>query len=161
MTTSQILRVIAVVLAWAAVIAGARAARPTAVLGPPVEAEASTVITEAEPDSGARAMLLALVRRAPFRASGQQPDVRYDPQRLGAPPLPEQSSPPKPELVLVGLVLDGEPRALIQGVPGAAGALLLGVSDTAGGLRVRRIGSDRVRVTGHDTTWTLELRRLE
>lgn len=161
MTTSLILRIPAVALAWAAVVAGVRAARPTAILAADVESGPPPALRDAAPDSGVRAALLRVVRRGPFRLSGQQPDVRYDPRRLDAPPVPEASSPPKPNLLLVGLVLDGEPRALIQGVPGATGALLLGVGDTAGGVRVRRIRDDRVRVTGHDTTWTLELRRWE
>ena len=161
MSGAALLRAVAVVAAWAAVVAGAQALRPAAasVTGTPPNARSGAERTA--PDSGVRAALLRAARSAPFRLGREPPDVRYDTQALGAPPVPETATPPKPTLTLVGLVLDGAPKALIQGIPGATGARLLGVGDTAGGVRVRRIQSDRVRVTGHDTTWTLELRSAE
>lgn len=161
MRGAALLRAVAVAAGWAAVVAGAHAMRPAAASDQRTPPNPHAVEERAPPDSGVRATLLRAARSAPFRASRQAPDVRYDPQTLGAPPVPATATPPKPTLTLVGLVLDGAPKALIQGIPGATGARLLGVGDTAGGVRVRRIQSDRVRVTGHDTAWTLELRSVD
>jgi hypothetical protein len=72
---------------------------------------------------------------------------------MGAPPSA------KPQLVLRG-VLGGPPwDALIEGVPGREGAVVLRAGETSAGLTLRRIGRDTVVVTGYDTTWKLTVRR--
>lgn len=161
MSGTNVLRVAAVLAAWAAVAAGASAARPATETDSQTERDVRPARERVAPDTGPRAALVRAAMSAPFRLTRQPPDVRYDPGMLDAPPVPEAAAPPKPVLNLVGLVLDGAPRALIQGIPGATGARLLGEGDTAGGVRVRRIRSDQVRLTGHDTSWTLELRSME
>ena len=51
--------------------------------------------------------------------------------------------------------------AAIEGVPGREGAAVLGVRDTAGGIRVRRIERESVTLAGHDTVWNLRIRGRE
>lgn len=157
----QLVRIAAVLAAWGAVVAGAYAARPARDTDSHTERDVRPTREHVAPDTGLRASLLRAARTAPFRASRQLPEVRYVPGTPDTPQVPEPAAPPKPVLTLVGLVLDGAPRALIQGIPGATGARMLGEGDTAGGVRVRRIQSDRVRLTGHDTSWTLKLRSVE
>lgn len=77
------------------------------------------------------------------------PTTTYDP-----PP------PPKPALVLRGIVgaRDGW-RALLGGVPGREGSVVVRSGDTLSALRVRYVGRDTVLVGGMDTTWTLTMRQ--
>jgi hypothetical protein len=96
-----------------------------------------------------------LVTRDPFRLSRQPAAVAYDPLRLAQ----QAASPPKPPLVLVGLVVGNSPAAIIDGLPGVDGARVVRAGEIVGPLRVRRIERDRVVVTGMDTVWTLMLRR--
>ncbi|MEO7333279.1 MAG: hypothetical protein ABIZ71_04990 [Gemmatimonadales bacterium] len=100
----------------------------------------------------------AAIRVAPFRADGRQSSVAYDPARAEAPA--SGYTPPKPGLVLSGLIGGKAPMAVLEGIPGHDGPALLGVGDTLAGLRVRRIGEGQVTVTGMDTTWVLALRGL-
>jgi hypothetical protein len=87
----------------------------------------------------------------PFRLERRPTAVRYRPDLEGvAPP----AKPPKPELVLDGLV---GPAAILDGIPGHS-ATIVHVGDTVGGLRIRRIGRDTAIVSGADTTWRLTLR---
>jgi hypothetical protein len=65
----------------------------------------------------------------------------------------------KPRLVLRG-ILGGPPwDALIDGVPGRDGALLVRAGQTIAGVTVRAVRRDTVFVRGFDTTWTLTLGR--
>ncbi len=95
--------------------------------------------------------------RGPFRPDGRPSARVYDPARSVDQSV--EYAPPKPALVLSG-VLDGRtPTAILEGVPGRDGSVILGVGDTAGGLRVRQIREGRVTIIGMDTTWVLTLRR--
>lgn len=96
-----------------------------------------------------------LVARDPFRLSRQPAAVTYDPLRL----VQQTALPPKPPLVLVGLVAGNEPAAIIEGLPGVDGARVVRAGEIVGSLKVRRIEYDRVVVAGMDTVWTLMLRR--
>ena len=99
------------------------------------------------------------IRTAPFRPDRRPSAVAYDPSRL------EQASlgamPPKPNLALAGLLGGREPVALVEGIPGRDGPVLLAVGDTAGGLKVRRIKGGEVTVSGMDTTWMLTVQRAQ
>lgn len=94
-------------------------------------------------------------RVAPFRADGRPSAVAYDPVRSEAVP---EYLPPKPSLALKGILEGGASLAIIEGIPGRDGPVLLGVGDTVAGLRVRRIRDGQVTVTGMDTTWQLRIR---
>jgi hypothetical protein len=81
--------------------------------------------------------------------------VAYDPQRAEAPP---PNVPPKPALVLVGLVSGEVPTALIEGFPGVEGARVVHAGDVVAGVRVAAIGVRGVRLVGMDTVWVLAVR---
>jgi hypothetical protein len=97
----------------------------------------------------------AIVSRDPFRV-GQRPALpAYDPLRLAeqlAPP------PPRPALVLVGMMEGSSPSAIIEGLPGVEGARVVRAGDVIGPLAVEKVGSGRVVITGMDTTWVLQVR---
>ncbi len=96
-----------------------------------------------------------VVSRDPFRI-GRRPLLPvYDPLRLAeqlAPP------PPKPTLLLVGLVSGADPSAVIEGLPSVEGSRILRVGDVVAGLRVKTISDNRVVIVGMDTTWVLGVR---
>ena len=90
----------------------------------------------------------------PFRLERRPASIAYRPDLEGVAPPPK---PPKPQLVLEGLVGGA---ALLDGVPGRTATMIVHVDDTLGGLRIRRVGRDTVVVSGADTTWRLTLRRV-
>jgi hypothetical protein len=73
-----------------------------------------------------------------------------------APALPR---PPKPALVLRG-VLGGPPwTAVVEGIPGQSGTTVVRPGDVLSGLTIRSVQRAVVVVRGMDTTWTLTLTR--
>jgi hypothetical protein len=90
----------------------------------------------------------------PERASAEE--------RAGAPaPGPMAMAVPsnRPHLVLKG-VLGGPPwDAVVEGVPGREGALVIRVGESVAGVSVRAIRRDTAYVRGFDTTWALPLSR--
>jgi hypothetical protein len=102
--------------------------------------------------------LMTVARRtAPFRPDGRPSRVAYDPSRNEVTP---DYTPPKPVLVLTGVMGGAAPLAVLEGIPGHDGPALLGVGDTLAGLKVRRILEGIVTIAGMDTTWVLTIRRL-
>ena len=97
-------------------------------------------------------MARAVAETDPFRLDRRPASVAYRPELEGVAPPPK---PPKPQLVLEGLVGGA---ALIDGAPGHPATAIVHVGDTLGGLRIRRIVRDTVIVSGADTTWRLTLR---
>ncbi len=99
----------------------------------------------------------SIVTHDPFRAARRPSAVTYDPVRLAQSTTPPA---PKPVLTLVGIVWDGgrHPSALIEGLPSTDGARAVGRGETIGGFRVQAIKTDRVVITGLDTTWVLAVR---
>jgi hypothetical protein len=97
-----------------------------------------------------------VVDRNVFRAEGAPSEEQSAPPAMpviGVPP------PPKPQLVLRG-ILGGPPwNALVEGVPGRDGVVVLRSGEHSAGLTVRTIRNDTVVVAGFDTTWTLTIRR--
>ena len=83
-----------------------------------------------------------------------------DLERAAATPVPGQPMVAgKPKLILRG-VLGGPPwDALIDGVPGHDGALVVRVGQTVAGFTVRAVRRDTVFIRGFDTTWALTLGR--
>lgn len=84
----------------------------------------------------------------PFGATSQDEDgIEYHPE-----PEEEQSAP-----VLRG-ILGGPPwEALLEGVGGREGSVLVRAGDVIGTLRVRSVGRDTVVVQDAETTWRLTL----
>lgn len=95
--------------------------------------------------------------RDPFRLTRRPAEVAYDlaqASELSAPPVP------KPTLQLAGIVWEGgrDPTALLLGLPGVEGVRVVRVGDLVGGLRIRSITADAVRIAGLDTMWVLKVR---
>ena len=98
----------------------------------------------------------ATVSRDLFRPGRRPASVAYDPARSEQAVVAEV--PPKPVLLLVGIVAGTEPTALIEGFPGIEGARVARLGDVVAGLRVQRIDATAVRVVGMDTVWVLKVR---
>lgn len=109
-----------------------------------------------EPRLTTDSIALLSARRAPFRVDGHAAAVAYDPARVDLPGQPER--PPRPALNVTGVIDGRSPLALIQGIPGRDGPMVLAPGDTAGGLHLVRIEDGRVTISGMDTTWVLTLR---
>jgi hypothetical protein len=73
-----------------------------------------------------------------------------------APPTP--SGPPKPSLILVGLISGEDATAVLEGLPGIEGSRVLRLGDVVSGLRITRIAENHVVVVGMDTVWVLTVR---
>jgi hypothetical protein len=113
-------------------------------------------------DSGAQSLDSAAKATAssdPFRLERRPSSVPYSAEQEGAPVTPPPPKPPKPKLALVGIVGGPPWVALLDGVPGQNGSVLVHAGDTLAGLRVRALGPKGVTITGLDTTWKLTLER--
>ncbi len=147
-------RAVAIVVAVAALPAGAHVLRPWR---PPVAPARAAETTIAAPERTAWDSLDAkVVARDPFRPSRRPAAVPFDPNPV--PPAPDEPPPPKPTLALTGIMWGVEPSAVIEGIPGFESAQLVRVGETVAGFRVRRITAHEVTVTGMDTTWVLQVR---
>ena len=96
----------------------------------------------------------------PFRLDRRPALVAYQLAPDGAASM-APVRPPRPTLVLKGVVGVGRPTrwvALVDGMPGHAQTMVVRDGDTLGGLRVRHVGRDTVVVTASDTTWRLTVR---
>jgi|SRR6185312_899880 len=100
-----------------------------------------------------------IVDSDPFRLDRKPAAVAYGaaqdtlPNRTAAAP-----EAPRPPLVLVGIV--GPPwRALVDGVPGHDGSIVLRAGQSIAGLRVRNVTASTTTISGVDTTWQLAVKR--
>jgi hypothetical protein len=102
----------------------------------------------------------ALVQGDPFRLAHQPAGVPYRPNlEEGGPPPSSVPKPPRPSLALAGVVGGPPWEALLDGVPGREGSVLVRQGDVLGDLTIRAVGRDSVVVRGVDTTWRLTVRR--
>jgi hypothetical protein len=97
----------------------------------------------------------AIVARDPFRIGRLPAITAYDPVRLAQPVVPP---PPRPQLILVGIVSGTDASAVVEGLPGVEGSRVVRVGDVVAGLQIKQIGTNRVVIAGMDTTWVLEVR---
>lgn len=101
-----------------------------------------------------RTSAVRLRSRDPFRLERKPADVQYNPWQpvvVAPPPAP----PVRPPLALAGL-LGGPPwSALIEGIPGRDGSVLLQLGDSASGVRFVAVRGDTVVLAAFDTTWSL------
>lgn len=103
-------------------------------------------------------VLLRLARTVtPFRYGHRSPSSRYG-LRPFTTALPAIPALPKPVLLLSGILWGREPAALVEGVPGQEGAVLMRTGDSVGPVRLVSISRDRARLKGLDTSWTLTVR---
>ncbi len=122
---------------------------------PPSPASDSSAQTSGSGTRIAAESVATIVSRDPFRIGRRPLLPAYDPLRLAeqlAPP------PPKPTLILVGVVNGLAPSAVIEGLPGVEGSRVMRVGDTVAGLKIEKITKSRVVIAGMDTTWVLEVR---
>jgi hypothetical protein len=98
------------------------------------------------------------IERDPFRTARSPADLAYDPLR-SAPAVAVVAAPPKPALVLTGIVWGTSAEAVLEGLPGVNGARVLRAGDIVSGLVVKRIEHERVTVVGMDTVWVLTVRQ--
>lgn len=92
----------------------------------------------------------------PFRVTRKAARVRWD-----EPVTVLQTAPPatpKPALSLTGVLWGDAPAAIIEGVPGHDGPLVLYRGESDGPLQIRQIDSLTVTVAGLDTVWVLRVR---
>lgn len=135
---------------------GARSAiastpRPAGALAPPV------ALREVDPEAAFKAAEY-ISQHDPFRTDRKPAAVVYSPVADGAPPPPP--APPKPTLVVRG-ILGGAPtwEAILDGVPGREGSVVVHTGDRYAGLTIKRVTRDTVVVRGADTTWTLTVKQ--
>jgi hypothetical protein len=139
-----------------AVCAAAVAAPPYRVsrqVSVPAGRSGQEVRVKAAPES----LMNLVVSWAPFRASRTPPAVAFEPDREFA-PAREVPQVPKPQLALTGIVWEPEASAVIEGIPGSEGAVVVRTGELAGGWRVRRIERNRVVIAGLDTVWVLTVK---
>jgi hypothetical protein len=92
----------------------------------------------------------------PFRASRRPSSVAFAAQGDGAPVAPRA---PRPPLAMAGSVGGPPWSAILDGVPGHDGSLIVTAGDTVAGLRIKSVRRDSVVVQGADTTWRLGVRK--
>lgn len=133
---------------------------------PSAEATPS-VVTSAPPaphlvsSAALSAAVAETVENDPFRLERRPAAVPYGPEPLiGGVPLPTGvPSPSRPELAISGII-GGSPReALIEGIPGRQGSVLVRQGDVVGDFRIQAIEHDTVHIEGADTTWKLTLKQ--
>jgi hypothetical protein len=66
----------------------------------------------------------------------------------------------RPPLVLRGLVGGPALEAIVEGIPGVEGAVVLQTGQTMGGITLRAVRRDTAILVNRDTTWKLTVRRL-
>ena len=66
--------------------------------------------------------------------------------------------PPRPTLLLVGVVDGANPSAVIEGFPGVEGSRVVRVGDVVVGFAIKKVSRGQVVISGMDTTWVLEVR---
>jgi hypothetical protein len=109
-----------------------------------------------DPDSIAQAISYVAVND-PFRLSRHPATVAYSPALEGLAP-PPVARPPRPNLVLRGVVGGPPWSAILDGVPGREGNVVVRRGDSLGTLVVRAVGRDTVIIKGADTTWRLTVK---
>jgi hypothetical protein len=135
---------------------GVRAARPRA--GGPVMALPVVATKPAAPAGDALDSAVAdIADRNLFRPERASAEERES--SAAAPAMAMGAPSSKPHLVLKG-VLGGPPwDAVLEGIPGREGAVVIRAGESVGGVSVRAIRRDTAYVRGFDTTWALPLSR--
>jgi hypothetical protein len=95
----------------------------------------------------------------PFRVDRRPSQVPFQPQLQGGAMIPPLIRPPRPTLVLSG-IMGGPPwHAVLEGLPGQQGSTVVTAGQTVGAFTIRRVSRDSAVVQGMDTTWRLGVRR--
>ena len=88
---------------------------------------------------------------APFRGDRRPSHVRFGTNTV----LGAESRAARPVLGLRGILWGARPLAILEGLPGTEGQMVVSAGDTVGALVVRRIAPTRVVISGMDTVWVL------
>lgn len=152
--------------AWAIAVAGAIAAahswyaisRPGVAPAPAIWPVSETV----RPIAADSLAVLAsrIVGSDLFRLDRKPADVAYGatPDSIANRAAALAAAAPRPPLVLVGIV--GPPwKALVDGVPGHDGSMVLQAGQGVAGLRVRDVTATVATISANDTTWHLTVKR--
>jgi hypothetical protein len=91
----------------------------------------------------------------PERASAEVPAQGPSPIQMGMPVPPST----KPRLVLRGVIGGPAWEAIIEGIPGHDGSVVLRAGQSVGGVTLRSVRKDTAYARGFDTTWALPLAR--
>lgn len=138
-------------LAWAATAPLVRVASPAATGPAGVGGVPATV-------SVSDSLLAHAIRRPMFRPGRRPSPVPFDPEHTAGSDAAVPPPNPKPPLLLSGIVWGIEPAAVLEGVPGFEGSIVVRRGERVSGIRVVRIERDRVVLRGLDTTWNLPVR---
>lgn len=150
--------------AWAlTLIAGIAAGRAWYRISRPVQAPMPAIWPVSQPArpiaSDSLAVLTSrIVDGDPFRLDRKPAAVAYGATPDSLANRATTPAAPRPPLVLVGIV--GPPwRALVDGVPGHDGSVVLRAGQTIAGLRVRDVTGATATISAVDTTWHLAVKR--
>jgi hypothetical protein len=122
---------------------------------PPNSESTATAATTVAPSSIAPESVAAIASRDPFRPGRRPLLPAYDPLRLAQQlALP----PPRPMLLLVGIVDGANPSAVVEGFPGVEGSRVVRVGDVVAGFAIKKVSRGQVMISGMDTTWVLKVR---
>ena len=94
-----------------------------------------------------------IVEHDPFRVERRPPDVAFGTQAGGA--SATTATPARPQLTVSGIVGGPPWAALLTGVPGHEGTVLVHAGDTLSGFTVRTVHAASLTISGMDTTWHL------
>ncbi len=120
----------------------------------PIKASSVTVDAPVFPSSDSLDDAAAtIVANDPFRLSNTPPTVRF----LGAVSVAPPNATPRPALVLRAIVGGPPWSALVEGLPGQSGGVVVLAGNTFEKLRIRSIARDTVVVQAPDTTWKLTM----
>lgn len=152
-------------IAWAGALASVTATAADiqhAPAGPSAHAVALPA-APALPSFIAPESLTSAVRRIaqhdPFRIDHRPASVSYRPELETTAPASPVSPPPRPVLVLAGTVGGPPWAALVEGIPGREGAVLVRAGDVLGTITVRTVKRDTVTIQAQDTVWRLSLKK--
>ena len=139
-------------------LAARLATRPLVTFAPLAATVSHPLNVLASPRAPLDSLTQSIIGRDPFRIARRPASVAYAPEHASQPASPVPSN---PVLVVTGIVWGrrGDPSAVLEGLPGVAGARVVRQGDHIGPLRVRRIERDRVVIAGLDTMWTLTVRQ--
>lgn len=146
--------------ALVALVAGlqVRRAKSGHIVAAPVVWKLPREVNRPEPDS----LLAAAARVAeadPFRLDRRPADVPFGtPAASVTQPAPAPNV-AKPSPLLSGIVGGPPWVALLDGIPGHDGSVMLRVGDTLGGITVRAVTASTATISGFDTTWKLSVKQ--
>jgi type II secretory pathway component PulC len=99
-----------------------------------------------------------IVERDVFRLERHPARIPFHRDMLGTPPVAPAANAPRPQLIVAGIIGGPPWEALLNGLPGREGTVLVRAGQILDGLRIRSINRDSVVVQGVDTTWRLAMR---